>query len=354
MFSEEELKEFNVQLKDLLETSSRNAKKILHDILHKVLLRTNHVFVDLSHMTNTCFDIIAKKENRLIVIKIEPYIDNFDKNKSLDLKNLASFLNASPIIIGVRGRRFDEIHDGLVLFRYDMPVVSPETFLNLIIDGLPPIIYCNRGGYFVRINRNILRRARIDKNLSYNSLAQKIGVSRRTVYEYEHSINPPPEIALKLEDVLDVSLAQGIPILELKLSYEETRSFSTSSLSPLKEEIAQLLAELGIFTQFWIQKMPFDAFGEHQNKENRSGLNVLLCVDEGDENEIMQRVNLTQRIASLTKRRPVMVVEEEEEHPASKHIPTFTIEELQEMKRAFQLVKEYMKKYASLKESLGN
>ncbi len=357
MFSDEEKNELNEKIEELINASSRKAKDILINIIINTMKKLDYSFVELTSMYKgeSAVDIIAKRGSRLLALKISPYIDNFDNKKSVELKNLAAFINASPIIIGVRGRRFDQLDDGLVLFRYEIPVVSPETFLNLLIDGLSPIIYCYKGGYYVKINRKILRKARVDHGLSYNSLAQMLGVSRRTVYEYEHSINPSPEIAIKLEDIFNVSLTQGIQIFNLKIETEPFPTNQNFSLSPIKSEVANLLKELGIFSQFWMKKMPFDAYGEHLSKNNtRSGLNILLCVDDGNEKEeeIVKRINITKRISSIAKRRPIMVVEDKD-HIASEHVPTFTLDELQEMQRAFQLVKEYMNKYTKLKEALG-
>ncbi|UJG44747.1 MAG: helix-turn-helix domain-containing protein [Candidatus Heimdallarchaeum endolithica] len=351
MFSEDDIKQFNENLRELMDSSSRQAKEILRNILLKVFTKLSYSFVDLTETPNTCFDIIAKKENKLTIIKIEPYIDNFLKVQAQELKNLSAFLQASPVIIGVRGKRFDEIQDGLVLFRHEIPVISLETFLNLMIDGLPPVVYCSRGGYYVRINRNSLRKARLDKNLSYSELARLVGISRRTMYEYEHSINPPPETAILLEDILDISLTQGIPVFNIKFRIEEDTISSIEKLSPRKEEIATLLEDLGLISQFWVKKMPFDAYGEHGNHDVKSGLNVLLCVDENKGKNVITRVEMTQKIASIAKRRPILIIDEED-HPASELVPTFTIDELQEMKKAFDLVKEYIKKYALLKENI--
>ncbi len=340
--------------------SSINKGKILQRVEH-LLKSTGYSIVQLSAGSKACFDIIAKRREQLIIIKVAPYIDNFKRDDSFELKNIASFLNASPMIIGEKGRRFSELEDGLVLLRHGIPVVSYETFHNLIAEGMPPLVYCSRGGYFVQINRKLLREARLEKNLSYADLAHKIGtyydnisdnisVSRRTIYEYEHSINPPPEIASILEDILESPIAEGIKIFDLDIEKTERPDYSIENRTSMKKDVSHILQDLGFISQFWTKMSPFDAFGEHKSQEVHSGLNVLVCVDEDQNQKTLNRIFMTQDIASLTKRRAVMILEEDQDHPASQTIPTFTIDELNHMKKAFDLVKNWVKKYSDIKE----
>lgn len=318
----------------------------------KQLLNTaGYSIVQLSLESKACFDIIAKRIDQLLIIKLLPYIDNINQDDSYELKNVASFLNASPLIIGERGKRFTELEDGLVLLRYGIPVVGLETFTNLIGHGMPPIVYCSRGRYFVQINRKILRQSRLEKNLSYADLGQKVGVSRRTIYEYEHSINPPPETAALLEEVLESPLAEGIRIFNLEIEKEERPNYSIDNLTSMKEDVSQILQDLGFLSQFWTKLSPFDAFGEHKSQDVHSGLNVLVCVEDEQSKHVINRAVLTHSIASLTKRRAIMIVEDDKETPLSQAIPTFTIDELQQMKKAFELVKRWVKKYSDLKKN---
>ena len=337
--------------------SSKNRITLLQEVEIE-LKNAGYNIIRLSSGSRACFDIIAKGKDQLIILKVEPYIDNFNRDNSFELKNIASFLNASPLIVGERGRRFKQLEDGLVLLRYGIPVVSSETFINLISHGAPPFVYCSRGGYFVQINRKLLRQARLSKNLSYADLAHKVGsldeqtsVSRRTIYEYEHSINPPPSTAALLEEILETPITEGIKIFNIDIEKEARPSYSTQNLTSYKEEISSILQELGFMSQFWTKLSPFDAFGEHKSQEIHSGLNVLVCVDEDESQKVINKITLTQDIASLTKRRALMIVEENQDHPAAQTIPTFTMDELNQMKKAFDLVKNWVKKYSDIKEN---
>jgi len=343
--------------------SQQNRLTILHNI-EQILKKAGFSIASLSLNSNACFDLIAKRREQLIILKAEPCIDNFDRNKSYELKNIASFLNASPVIIsdqflnttssviGDREKDFCELEDGLVLLRYDIPVICTETFMELISKGVPPIVYrSSRGRYLVHINRKLLRQARLDKNLSYADLAHLVGVSRRTIYEYEHSINPPPATAAKLEEVLDSPIAEGIRIFNIEIQQEENPKYSIDKMSSFKGDISKILQDLGFLSQFWTKLSPFDAFGVHKSQDVHSGLNVLVCVEEDKNKQLIDRVSLTQSIASLTRRRAIMIVEDDTEHPVTQSIPTFTIDELNQMKRAFDLVKVWVKKHSALKEN---
>ncbi|NPD88521.1 MAG: helix-turn-helix domain-containing protein [Asgard group archaeon] len=330
--------------------SSINRTTLLQEVEIE-LKNAGYNIIRLSSGSRACFDIIAKGRDQLVILKIEPYIDNFNRDDSFELKNIASFLNASPLIVGERGRRFSQLEDGLVLLRYGIPVVSSETFINLIAHGAPPFVYCSRGGYFVQINRKLLRQARLNKNLSYADLAHQVGVSRRTIYEYEHSINPPPSTAALLEEILKSPIAEGIKIFNIDIEKETRPSYSKQNLTSYKEEISSILQELGFLSQFWTKLSPFDAFGEHKSREIHSGLNVLVCVDDDESQKVINKISITQDIASLTKRRAIMIVEEDQDHPAAQTIPTFTMDELNQMKKAFDLVKNWVKKFSDIKEN---
>ncbi|MHA1778950.1 MAG: transcriptional regulator, partial [Candidatus Heimdallarchaeaceae archaeon] len=98
-----------------------------------ILQRTGYSIIQLPLNKKACFDILARKKDTILIIKIAPYIDSFTRDNAYELNNIAQFLNASPLIIGIKGRRFDEIDEGLVLLRYGIPVISPETFLSMMI-----------------------------------------------------------------------------------------------------------------------------------------------------------------------------------------------------------------------------
>ena len=89
--------------------SSKNRATLLQEVEIE-LKKTGYNIIRLSSGSRACFDIIAKGRDQLIILKVEPYIDNFNRDNSFELKNIASFLNASPLIIGERGRRFKQVY----------------------------------------------------------------------------------------------------------------------------------------------------------------------------------------------------------------------------------------------------
>ena len=114
--------------------------------------------------------------------------------------------------------------------------------------------------------------------------------------------------------------------------------------------MSEVLEELGFISQFWTRQSPFDAFGEQKNLDIHSGLNILICVDEAQQKKLMERASITQNIATLTKRRAIMIVDDIDQE-IDPNVPTFTVEELNQMKEAFDLVKKWVKKYSDLKEN---
>ena len=72
----------------------------------------------------------------------------------------------------------------------------------IVYDEYPEIL-ADRGGYYVKINGNVLREYREEYSLSLKDLADLAHVSRATMYKYENGIvRANTETAMALEEIL--------------------------------------------------------------------------------------------------------------------------------------------------------
>ena len=158
------------------------------------------------------FDVAARRRDNLVLVKILGNIDAFNEATGHEMRRLGSYLEATPLVIGLRSRDQD-LKPDVVYFRHGVPVLSPDTAYNLFIEGVPPLIYAAPGGLYVNIDGDLLADEREGRDWSLGRLANELGVSRRTVSKYEDGMNASIEIAMALEELFDASLTSPVDVL---------------------------------------------------------------------------------------------------------------------------------------------
>ena len=134
------------------------------------------------------FDIAARRDDDVLLLKVLANIDAFDGHTGVEMRRLGEYLDATPMVIGLRTRD-EELDPGVIYFRHGVPVLSPDTAMDLFIEGIPPLIYAAPGGLYVNIDGDLLSDARSEQEMSLGKLANELGVSRRTVSKYEDGMN---------------------------------------------------------------------------------------------------------------------------------------------------------------------
>ncbi|MBP2133363.1 putative transcriptional regulator [Methanomicrobium sp. W14] len=177
-----------------------------------VLIMAGYNVSERCGMRPRSFDLIARKGDNIIIIKIVPHIDSAGEESARDLAVIAKHLNAKPIIIGEKARDF-ELERGAVYLRYGIIATSITTFYDFFVDDVPPLVYAQPGGLYVNINGNKLRDLRESRNMSLGDLAGSLGVSRRTISKYESGMSTTLDIAIKLEEIFDTAIVEAINLL---------------------------------------------------------------------------------------------------------------------------------------------
>ena len=161
----------------------------------------------------TSVDLIAKKGSEVLVIRILGNLDALKPEHATDMLNLADILHGKAIIIANRSR-WGPLKPGTIYYRHGVPAMSPETFLDFL-EGKTPVSFYVKGKEIVRIDRELLRKRRLELGLSLQKLAELAGTTKETIYRYEKGYYPTREAAEKLEKVLGVKLIRGVePVVE--------------------------------------------------------------------------------------------------------------------------------------------
>ena len=145
------------------------------------------------------FDLIVKRGDILVIIKVASHIDNVSADIAWDLNLIAQHLGATPLIVGERARDAD-LERGVVYIRYGLFAISPETLYDYFVEEIPPLVYASPGGLYVKIRGDLLREVRTRSRMSLGDLASELGVSRRTISKYESGMGTTLDVAIRLEE----------------------------------------------------------------------------------------------------------------------------------------------------------
>jgi putative transcriptional regulator len=83
------------------------------------------------NMRSISFDLVARRDRSLLLIKILSNVDAFSKENADELKTLAEALGASPLLIGERSSSGD-IEEGIVYSRFSVPIICMSTLNDLL------------------------------------------------------------------------------------------------------------------------------------------------------------------------------------------------------------------------------
>ena len=159
------------------------------------------------------FDVAARRGDDVVLLKILGNIDAFDAETGAEMRRLGTYLRATPLVVGLRTRD-EELEPGVVYFRHGVPVFSPDTAMELFVEGLPPLVYAAPGGLYVNIDGDVLADRRQDEDLSLGKLADELGVSRRTVSKYEDGMNASIDVAMRLEELFGDGLTSPVDVMD--------------------------------------------------------------------------------------------------------------------------------------------
>ena len=229
-------------------------RKEVEEEVEASLRDAEYNYVKVSFSRGSCFDIIARRDEKLILIRVLTNVENLTREQADDLKRIAKALDANILIVGRKNIQ-GEMSDDVVYFRFGLPVITPGTLRNLLVEEIPLYAFTAPGGIYVKIDGNTLRRVREERRLSLGTIAQHLGVTRRAAKMYEEGSGMLLDAALRLEEFLEVPLIKPIDLKE-STDYETTGRIGWDV-----GDFCFRLMELG-FNVTPTQRAPFDAISQ--------------------------------------------------------------------------------------------
>ncbi|MFB6308683.1 MAG: transcriptional regulator [Haloarculaceae archaeon] len=249
------------------------------------------------------FDVAARRGDDVLLVKILGNIDAFDSYTGNEMRRLGTYLNATPMVIGLRTRD-EELEPGVVYFRHGVPVLSPDTAMDLFVEEVPPLIYAAPGGLYVNIDSEILADAREDRDWSLGRLAKELGVSRRTVSKYEDGMDASVEVAAQLEELFEEPLTSPVSVLDGADEVRENEPTPDDpDVSPEDEPIVTVFTRIG-FEVHPTDRAPFKTVNEDEDEQEQ----VITGHSELTE-AAQKRARIMSSVGEVTRTRSVYVVD---------------------------------------------
>jgi putative transcriptional regulator len=266
-----------------------------------------------------CFDVAAKKD-KLLFLKVMKNIDGFQKTQAKNLKIISSSLNAFPLLIGLNTNR-EKLECGVVYERFELPVLSLETFENLIERKIFPRFYRDKGGLYVEISCEMLREARRSKGLTQKELAEIIGINKKTIYEHERkNLRMIVSLAEKIEMILEKRIMKPIEVFK---RFEE----SGNPKDNLERFVDRSFRRLGFKTKFSDQT-PFDLIAKESE--------ILISDVERNKRRIKYRCKKLNEFVSFVEHLGIVITDKIK---IDAEVPVIEKRELEEIESGKELIK---------------
>ena len=274
------------------------------------------------------FDIVARKNLLILLLKTFQNIDSINERNAYEMKQLSNIFLASPIIIGEKSRN-GLLEEGVIYERYDIPAIGFDTLKNMILYNEYPEILADRGGYFVKIDGNVIKQYREEYSLSLKDLADLAHVSRATMYKYENEIvRANTETAMILEEILNTKVTLDIDLLKQPQTEDIKYNDSDDTID---------LSKLG-YGVVSTNKSPFDAVAKMKSSDNESPL--MANVERNRSEKTLKRMAIPLKdLSMVTTSEPVFIINNEKIKESIGTIPVIKSWELKEFENSKELLK---------------
>mgnify|MGYP001770634262 FL=1 len=174
-------------------------------------------------------DLLVVSQKRTFLLKVVDDYTKASKAEVEELKKAAASLNGKPAIVS------ELVEDPEVSIDRGVPVIHPLA-LEKFLSGEKLFAIMSKGEVFIKIDHEKLRKKREESGMSIGDVANRVGISRISVYEYERGIVDKVTLPVAeklvdlfgddiLGDVMDVDLGD---IVQETYTYDDSKRFKTS------------------------------------------------------------------------------------------------------------------------------
>lgn len=248
-----------------------------------------------------CIDeVIVYESTGIVLNKQVEDASLVSRSMSEEIRAMGDFFDALPVISAdkIHGEKVEE---GVVYSRHRVAVLSRKTLDDILNKKTEdPLVHMSRGGIYVKVRGDTLRKLREKRGLSRSDVASKLRVSSRMVAMYEENLSDVTlEVAERLENLFGSEVFERLSLEALRKIFLDTGAISATR--PRDDYLGQLLVNLARYGYRWyaFSRAPIDAGA----KRNDAALKIAIKT----RNE--QELGLARELAEETKVRLVIVSE---------------------------------------------
>ena len=301
-----------------------NRLELLNNV-RETLTNAGFYVSDLCSVRPVGFDIVARRDNSLLIIKVLTNIDAMSKDVAEELRTLSILLEGCPILIGARyGTKF--LEEDVVYDRFGIQAITSSTLANHLLEGMPLEVYAAPGGLYVNLDQERIAKLRQEQNMSLGTFARHLKVSRRTVQMYEDGMNARIEVALRIEDAFGSDVTVPIDVLhpkEQKTSKSE-RPLETDNFGRFQREIFSILEQVG-YKVIPMERCPFEAVSKDKKKI------LLTCIDRYDK-RLLKKAHVISSISKIAEKYAVLITDKDIHKTNIEGTPVVVRRELKKMR----------------------
>ena len=265
-----------------------------------VLDRAGFSTAEMKGFPEKSFDIIARRDALLLVIKLLTTRDEARREWASEMRVLSKVLDASPLMVVASSGPSSSLRDGVLYVKYGVPVISFNTLFDHLIDGIPPMVYHSAGGHYVKMDHEAIRRRREELRMSLGNLADSIGVTRKAVQMYEDGMGADIEVALRVESLLGIELIKPLDPFSKGEGIQAIRD-EQDELSEVQKRMIDRLGSIGI-EMIPTSRCPFEALA--RGKED-----VLLASLPVSRSEVASRGQMMSEISRVVERDSFIMID---------------------------------------------
>ncbi len=278
----------------------------------------------------SCFDLVARKGDQLLLVKVLSNIDALTKDDADALQLVAHFFNATPLIVGQKTRK-GELDSGVVYKRHGVSTIAPHSFRRLIVEERLPHEFAQRGGRLVAIDGTKLKEARLEHQMTTGDLADCVQVSARAVLAYEKDeMDVSIDVAKKLEKVLETDLMIPIDILQERAELPNMKHGTPSDA--LEVRVNEFFARLGMKV-LWTDRAPFHVAAKEDEAPLISGIGSIKSWS------LKKRMEILKSVSKVAESDAVIIVEEGQSEENVADLPVIRQLELDDIDKPHELKK---------------
>ncbi len=267
------------------------------------------------------FDMAARRDDLLLLIKVLLNVDALSEAAARELRLVSRGLDGNSLLVGIKSSS-GRLMEGVVYSRFGVPIVSSDSLNEYLEEGVPPFIFSAPGGLYVKLDADLLRRARAS-GISLGQLAEVAHVSRRTIQMYLDGMSATVDAALRLEEFLMEPLVMPLDLFPFRRE-SEAEEETVQIPEDFKGRVTNLLTQLG-YEVFLALKSPFDAI-------TRDPEVLFLAGMEEHEKGLRRKAELVSNLSRVVERDSVIFVKQRRARHSLLGVPIIDSPELRRIR----------------------